>query len=80
VLQPATRGGVIAGGREVNCHARAGIKALQRAERWMNSCPEEGEAVGLGDDEVRGEQRNVTRERFAEEAIGLDVVLVAPAA
>jgi hypothetical protein len=71
---------MIVRGGEVNPHARAGVEPLQGAERGLDAGAKEGEAVGLGEDEVRGEQRNAARERLAEEAVGLDMVLVAPAA
>lgn len=74
------RRGVIVGRREVNRHALAGVDALQQAERGLKASAEERQAMGLGNDEVRGEQRDPARERLTDEPVGLGMVLVARAA
>jgi hypothetical protein len=78
-LQPPARPRVIVGGREMNRQARAGIEALQRVERRLNARTMEHEPVGFGEDQIRGEKRDPTRDRLTEEPISLGVVLVAPA-
>ena len=36
--------------------------------------------MGLGNDQARGDERNAARERIAEQAVGVGMMLVAPAA
>jgi len=79
-LEPAARGGMLGSGREMNRDVRAGVETFDTAQCRMRAGAEEGQPMGLGDDEIRGEEGNPAREGLAEQSIGLGVVLVAPAA
>ena len=78
-FEPAPRCGVIVSRRKVQRHALAGIQALEGAERGLKTGAEKGQAMCLGDDEIRGEQRNTAGERLTEKPVGFGVMLVAPA-
>ena len=79
-LEPAARGGMLGGGREMNGDVGTGVETFQTAQSRLRARAEEGQPMGLGDDEIRGEQGNPACERLAEQSIGLAVMLVAPAA
>jgi hypothetical protein len=78
-LQPPTGRGVIVRSREMDRYARVRVEAFERPERRLNAGPEERQTVGLCNDEVRGQERDVTLECIPDETIGVAVVLVAPA-
>ena len=78
-LDPATRCGVMVSRRKVDRHGPTLIDAFQRSERGLNTGAEEGQAMGLGDDEIRREERDPAPERLSEQAVGVGVVLIAPA-
>jgi len=63
----------------VNRHARAGIDAIQSLGRGLDPDSEERQAVNLGEDEVGGDEPYAAPDRLAEQLIGVDVMLVAPA-
>jgi hypothetical protein len=71
---------VIANGREVNRHARTLIDQFQKASRRLHAGAEERQAMGLGDDEARGEERDPTPKRVSKQSVGLGMMLVALAA
>jgi len=71
---------MLGGGREMNRDVRAGVETFEPAQCRMRAGAEEGQPMGLGDDEIRGEKGNPARERLPEQSIGLDVMLIAPAA
>ena len=71
---------MIIGVRETHGNARAGIDAIERAERGLGACPEQRQAMRLRDHEIRGQELNTTKDRLMKEALGLDVVLIALAA
>src|SRR2546427_8676501 len=79
-LDPATRRCMVIRRRKMNRDALAGVDTFERPERGLDAGPEERQAMGLGDDEVGGDQWNSGPESFAEETIRLGMVLVAPAA
>ena len=79
-LYPPPRGMVLLGGGELDRYALAGIEQVQRAERRLNSDSIQGETMGLGDHQVRGEQQNATCQCLTKEAIRVGVVLIAPTA
>src|SRR6185436_10325098 len=79
-FQPASRGGVVSGCRELNRHARALVDQLQKASRRLYTRAQQRQAMGLGDDQTGGEQRDATRERGAKQPVRLGMILVALAA
>lgn len=71
---------MIAGRGETNRYARARIDTIERSQCRFDPNPEQGEPVSLGNDQVRGDQGNSTTDRVAEQAVGLGVMLIPPAA
>ena len=71
---------MIIGVRETHGYARAGIDAIERAERGLGTCPEQRQAMRLRDHEIRRQERDPTTDRLMKEAVRLDVVLIALAA
>lgn len=68
------------GRREVDRHTGAGVDQLEKAPRRLHADAEEREPMSLGDDQARGEERDAARQRLTDQAVGLGVMLVAPAA
>src|SRR5262245_37689768 len=66
--------------RNPDRHARARIEQVKRTPRWVDAGAKQRQAMGLRDHEIRRDQRHWLRERLSEEAIGVGMVLIAPAA
>lgn len=79
-LEPAAPCFMIAGRRETNRDARARVDTVERSQRRFETGPEQGEPVSLGNDQVRGDQRDPATDRVAEQTVGRGVMLIPPAA
>src|SRR5690606_3909780 len=79
-LEPAEGLLVIAGSREMEIQARAGVHALESTHGRLQSGAKQGESVNLRDYEVCRDERQSLPYRLAKEAVGLGVMLITPAA
>ena len=79
-FQPALCRGVIVRRREVNRHTGALVDPLEKASRRLPANAEERQAMSLGDDEARGDERDAARERVSKQTVRLGMMLVALAA
>lgn len=79
-LQPEAPFLMVAGRRETNRYTRTRVDAVECSQCRLEPGPEQREPVSFGQDEVRGDQRNALTDRVAEQAIGLGVMLIPPAA
>lgn len=79
-FEPAAPFLVIADGGEMNRNTGAGVDPIERFQCRLVPDTKQGEPVGFGDNQVRGEQRNPSPDCVAEQAVGVGVMLVPPAA
>jgi hypothetical protein len=71
---------VLAGRREVDRQAGAGVDQFEKASRGLRPGAEERQSMSLRNDQARGQQGDAPRQCVAEEPVGISVMLVAPAA
>jgi hypothetical protein len=70
----------LGGCRKADRHALAGIEQVERTASRLDAGADQRQAMDLHDHEIRRDQRHTTRERLAEEAIGLGMVPIVPGA
>lgn len=71
---------MIVGRRKLNRDARARVHTIERLQGGLHAGPMQREPMNLGDDEIRGYEESTLRERLAEQAVCLGMVLIASTA
>ena len=71
---------MIVGRCELNRDARACIHTIERLQGGLHAGPMQSEPMNLSDDEISGYEEGSLRERLAEQAVSLRMVLIASTA
>lgn len=69
---------MILGCRELNRDTRACVHTIKRFQGGLNTGPVQRQAMDFSDHKICGHEKNSPLECLAEQAVGLEMVLIAP--